>query len=85
MYVVFLAVSVRDELTRRRLEAEEQLKLRLQRAIAEDDLPSACSATDVARYVTTVLQGIPVQAAGGACRENLARTADKAMKHWPPL
>lgn len=77
------ADPVRDELARRRREGEQALRRRLERAKAEGDLPADAHPADLARYVTTVLQGLAVQAAGGAKRADLRRVADLALRTWP--
>lgn len=77
------ADPVRDELARRRREGEQALRRRLERAKAEGDLPADAHPADLARYVTTVLQGLAVQAAGGAKRADLRRVADLALRAWP--
>jgi hypothetical protein len=38
---------------------------------------------DFARYITTVLEGMAVQAAGGATCEELLRVAEMALRIWP--
>jgi AcrR family transcriptional regulator len=74
---------VRQDLVRRRAAGEAALRRRFERARAEGDLPAECDAGDLARYVTTVTQGIAVQAAGGAGAEELRRVAEMAMRAWP--
>ena len=37
----------------------------------------------LARYITTVLQGMAVQAAGGASRDDLRQVAETALRAWP--
>ena len=59
------------------------LQQRLERAQREGDLPVDASAADLARYVATVAQGMAVQAAGGATREQLRRVAGIALLAWP--
>ena len=77
------AESVRREVAARRVAAEVALRQRLERARAEGDLPEEAHAADLARYVVTVMQGMAVQAAGGASRENLRRVAELALRAWP--
>ncbi len=43
----------------------------------------AASPADLARFVSTLLQGLSVQAAGGASREQLEAVARIAMDAWP--
>ena len=54
-----------------------------ERAAVEGDLPVACQPADLARYVFAVMQGIAVQAAGGASRAQLRRVAAIALEAWP--
>ena len=76
--------SIKSKLIALRLEAEDELRLRFERAIADNDLLETCSASDLARYILTVLQGMAIQATGGAPRADLKKTADIALRHWPP-
>jgi AcrR family transcriptional regulator len=77
------ADPVRKEVARRRAVAEAALCERLERAIAEGDLPADCSAADLARYAMSVAFGLAVQAAGGASAEELRRAAEIALRAWP--
>lgn len=74
---------IRDELTVRRRSVESALRRRFQRARSEGDLPRAAKPEDLARFVSTVMQGMAVQAASGASRGQLRRVADIALKSWP--
>jgi hypothetical protein len=78
-----LAATVRKELSLRRAGAEAAVRRRLERAIAEGDLPATVDAAKLARYIVTVLWGMSVQAAGGATRAQLHEVAEFAMKSWP--
>ncbi len=77
------AESVRRELISRRAAVEAAIRKRFQRAKAEGDLASDANAGDLARYVSTVTQGMAVQAASGAGRKALRRVAETAMRAWP--
>jgi AcrR family transcriptional regulator len=77
------AQSIRDELVRRRAEAEAELRQRLERAKTEGDLPADANPADLARYISTVTQGMAVQAAGGASRADLQSVAEMALRTWP--
>ena len=79
------AESIKQELRTRRAAWEESLRLRLERAKAEGDLPDAADATVLARYVATMMQGIAVQAVGGTKREDLKKTAEMVLLTWPPV
>jgi AcrR family transcriptional regulator len=77
------AESIRQELNSRRLAGEASLRERFERAKSEGDLPPGADPTDLARYVTTVIHGMAVQAAGGASRDDLRRVAETALRAWP--
>ena len=77
------AESVRHELARLRGRAEVLVRQRLERAQAEGELPPGADPADLARYVATVQQGISVQAAGGATREQLRGVVRTVLAAWP--
>jgi AcrR family transcriptional regulator len=77
------ANSVRRELTARRAAAESAIRKRFRRAIADGDLPDDADAPNLAKYVTVVMHGMAVQAAGGAKATELRRVADVALRAWP--
>src|SRR5438552_4629709 len=70
------AESVRRELVSRRLAGEAAVRQRFERALADGDLPADSDPADLARYVVAVIQGMAVQAAGGAGREELRRVVE---------
>lgn len=77
------AQPVRLELAARRQQIEVIFRQRFERAIAEGDLPSGTSPTNLAAYIATVLQGMSVQSSGGASREALLGIAEMALKAFP--
>ena len=77
------AESVRGELVARRLATQDALRQRLERAVAEGDLPADADCACLARYVATVAHGMAVQATGGATREELLRVMEMALRAWP--
>jgi AcrR family transcriptional regulator len=77
------AEAICTELAARRLAFEDVLRTRLQRARKDGDLPSGANPADLARYVSTVTQGIAVQAAGGAKQKQLDHVVDIALRSWP--
>jgi hypothetical protein len=77
------ADGIRNDLILRRDAGEKAVRLRLKRAQAEGDLPRDANPADLARYVVTVIQGIAVQAAGGATRNELRRVIESALRAWP--
>lgn len=76
--------SIRRELITRRLVVQDELRQRFQRAIDEGDLPKDADAGHLAQYITTIAQGMAVQAASGACCEDLRRVADTALRNFSP-
>jgi AcrR family transcriptional regulator len=77
------ADSVKRELIARRAAAQAELRQRLERAADEGDLPAGADGADLARYVVTVMNGMAVQAAGGAGREELLHVVELALRAWP--
>ena len=75
--------GVRRELIARRASSEDVIRRRLERARAECDLPPETDTADLANYLATVIQGMAVQAAGGATRDRLERIIRIAMQVWP--
>jgi transcriptional regulator BetI-like protein len=59
------------------------IRERLKRAKREGDLPADADPAALARFVTTVMQGMSVQAAGGVTRKELRAIADTALRAWP--
>ncbi|MCD0484122.1 TetR/AcrR family transcriptional regulator [Streptacidiphilus sp. ASG 303] len=72
-----------DELAGRRAAGEVALRMRMERARDEGELPAGTDPADLARYFATVLQGLAIQAVGGASADELHRVVDLAMRAWP--
>ncbi|MGC9495023.1 TetR/AcrR family transcriptional regulator [Streptomyces sp. WG7] len=77
-------LPVRDMLAAWRNEGVSHLRDRFRQALDDGDLPLGTDPEDLARYLMTVANGIAVQAAGGAGREDLQRVADMTLRGWPP-
>ena len=75
--------EIRRELIRRRKIGERIIRDRLRRAQAEGDLPPAADPADLARFLSIVIYGITIQAAGGATRRELRNAAQIALRNWP--
>ncbi len=76
------AEPIKRELITRRLADEAALRARLERALAEGDLPDGVSAADAARFVMTIAHGMSVQAASGASRSQLLGVVAVALRAW---
>jgi AcrR family transcriptional regulator len=77
------ANKIRDELVTRRATGEAMLRERFERAIGTSEMPPELDPADYARYIMTVLEGLSVQAAGGASREDLRKVAAMTLRTWP--
>lgn len=66
-----------------RRAGEQTLAARLERGIADGELPAATNATMLAAFYTTVLEGLSIQARDGASADRLAAIVDMAMLAWP--
>ncbi|WP_206505759.1 TetR/AcrR family transcriptional regulator [Streptomyces chrestomyceticus] len=77
--------NARDALVAWREEGIAQLRDRFRQAVAEGDLPPDADPGLLARYIMTVANGIAVQAAGGATRDDLQQVADMALRAWPSV
>src|SRR5215471_8691834 len=74
---------IRKELIRRRAQGELLLRQRLQRAKQEGEFERNVNVANLARFYTTVLQGMAVQSAAGASRRDLEGLVESAMRAWP--
>lgn len=70
-------------MNKRRAASETALRERFDQAIAEGDLPATTCSAELAKFVTVLMHGMAVQAAGGATRDELCRVARIAMRAWP--
>jgi AcrR family transcriptional regulator len=77
------AESVRQALAARRKTGQTAIQERLKRAAADGDLPRGSRPEDLARYLTTIMQGLSIQASSGASKKELRRVADLALEAWP--
>jgi hypothetical protein len=65
------------------MASEAALRRRLEQARSTGDLPADGDPGDLARFVTTLSDGIAVQAAAGCGRNELRRVAETALRAWP--
>ena len=66
-----------------RRSTQEAVQRRLEQGLAEGDLPAGTDCAALARYLSTVDQGISVQASGGASREQLLAMVAVALAAVP--
>jgi AcrR family transcriptional regulator len=63
-----------------RKSGEAAFKMRLQQAQSEGELPREIQPADFARYLSSVIAGLGIQAANGATRAELRRVASIALR-----
>jgi len=71
------------ELREIRASSREALQRRIARDVEEGVLPTAPDVAGLARFFTTVLQGLSVQALDGATAAELLAVASSALRAWP--
>jgi hypothetical protein len=74
---------IQQELINHRRAYEDALRQRFELAQAQRDLPQDIDATELAKYVTTIHQGMSVQATSGATQEELMGIVQLVLKNWP--
>jgi AcrR family transcriptional regulator len=77
--------GIRRFLADARADGEAALRRRIERGVADGDVPAAADARRIAAYYATVLHGLSVQARDGAATEALDAIVDCAMTSWEPL
>ncbi|MFI9404421.1 TetR/AcrR family transcriptional regulator [Nocardia sp. NPDC052316] len=75
--------SVRDFLIEKRRETTEEIRQRMDRGVAEGDLPEGTNTSALAHFYATVLYGLSIQARDGASLAELTQSIDCAMAAWP--
>ncbi|RYX85038.1 TetR/AcrR family transcriptional regulator [bacterium] len=75
--------AIQQELAAQRAANEVLIRKRLEQGKAEGELPEDCDPADLARYFSTIQQGLSVQAVGGATQEELTRIVKIALRAWP--
>ena len=74
--------SVRDHLRGLRSRRQKVIQERLQRGVAEGELPSGLDLGALASFYTTVVDGLAIQARDGASRKVLKFAVRCAMAAW---
>lgn len=77
------AETAKKQSAERREELVKILKERIDRAVAEKDLPVKTDSKDLARFFVTILQGMSVQSAGGTSEKELKAIARRALQALP--
>ncbi|MCR6632995.1 MAG: TetR/AcrR family transcriptional regulator [Magnetospirillum sp.] len=77
------AESVKREIAEIRERFDTDFRNRLERGLEDGDLPSGTDIAALARFVSTVIQGMSIQAASGATCEDLRQVAETALVALP--
>ncbi len=77
------ATRIREMMNAKRAACEKDIADRLRRAKKEGELAPGADPLALARFFSTVVQGMAVQASGGASRKELERVAETALAAWP--
>lgn len=75
--------DVPQALARVRARNQKTIQGRLERGIEDGDLPADTDPAALARYLSTVAQGISVQSSAGASRKELLKVASIALAAFP--
>jgi Transcriptional regulator len=79
------SMAVQDKLRSYRLQIPEVFRKRLERGIAERDLPEGVDPTPLVSFYATFYLGLPMRARDGATREELLAAVGVAMAAWDHL
>jgi AcrR family transcriptional regulator len=77
------AEPIRQELVRGRERFRQRLRDRFEETAATAPLPPGMTSDDAASFVISLIQGLAVQAKGGASRETARRVVRAALLSWP--
>jgi AcrR family transcriptional regulator len=77
--------GVEDFMRDQRALREKFIRQRLQRGVAEGDVPAATDLHALTSFYTSVVDGMAIRAKDGASRKSLGAIVDCAMAAWDPL
>jgi AcrR family transcriptional regulator len=77
------AESIRADVLARRASSDAALVERFRRAKTDGDLPESVEPEGLARYLIAVMQGLTIQASGGATPTDLAKLVETTLRFWP--
>jgi hypothetical protein len=77
------AESIRAEVLARRASSHRALLERLERAKEEGDLPAHVDPEGLSNVLGAILQGMSVQAGGGATKAQLEALVETGLAMWP--
>jgi AcrR family transcriptional regulator len=77
--------GIRERLADARRESVERLRERLDRGVADGDVPAGADTAMLAGFYSTVLDGMSIKARDGASRQELHAIAAAALAAWDGL
>ncbi len=77
------SLMVKDLLANYRYSYEHLLAKRFEKAKEEGDLPNDANAETLAKFLSTLHQGMSVQVTSGASKGELMQIVEFALKSWP--
>ncbi len=77
--------AVQDHLKEIRLQTPALIQERLERGVAEGELPAGIDTRGIADFYTTVLHGLSIQARDGMSHKTLTAVVDCALASWKTL
>jgi AcrR family transcriptional regulator len=72
-----------DELSASRSDFERRLRVRFEAVKEAGPLPSGMTSHEAAAFISTFIQGLAVQARGGATRRQLRQLVAAVLRGWP--
>jgi AcrR family transcriptional regulator len=75
--------DIRLSLQKRRKLSEQMIRKRIERGLADGELPADCDAAALTSYIATVFQGLSIQARDGADRKTLDAVVTRCLTAWP--
>lgn len=79
------STPIRDLLADLRQQDRDGLRLRLESAVVDGELPSKADPAALAAFVVTILHGLSIQARDGTSTHDLEKVIDHAMRSWDHL
>jgi AcrR family transcriptional regulator len=77
--------GVHKHLAEWRMATEDDFRRRVERGIADGDVPADADAATIAAFYNAVNQGMAIQARDGADRSKLSAVAESAISAWDGL
>jgi len=77
------AESIREQLVNGRERFRQRLRDRFEETSSVAPLPPGMTSDDAASLIISLIQGLAVQAKGGATRETARRVVDAVLLSWP--